>query len=92
MWVNIGDALAANTTLVTRTVVNDTTLLGKHRMNNAPSTGIVGTGKEISSILQFRLYRDGANVLDTYAHKAYLSEMDVHFEIDTIGSKTSTSK
>jgi hypothetical protein len=92
LWVNIGAALQANTTIVSRTVANDTSVAGKHRMNNVPDIGIDGTGKTISSILQYRLYRDGTNSADTYTKKAYLSEFDIHFEIDTVGSRTATTK
>ena len=93
LWVNIGGALQVNTTIVSRTVANDTATLGLHRMNNVPSAGIDGTGKKVSSILQYRFYRDGTDALDTYNGKAFLSEFDIHFEIDTpAGSKTATSK
>jgi len=92
LWVNIGAALQANTTIVSHTVANDTVTAGLHRMNDVPSAGIAGTGKTISSIMQYRLYRDGADSADTYGKKVYLSEFDIHYEIDTIGSKTAMSK
>ena len=92
LWVNIGDALGTDTTIVTRTVANDTVLLGKHRMNNLPTAGIDGTGKLISSILQYRIYRDGTDAADTYTKKAYLSEFDIHCEMDTGGSNTAMTK
>ena len=76
---------------VSRTVANDTTAT-THRMNNIPTAGISGTGKTISSIFQFRLYRDGTDSADTYTGKAYLSEFDIHFEMDSNGSNTATSK
>jgi hypothetical protein len=92
LWVNIGDALQTNTTIVSATVANDTVDFGTHVMADIPSTGIAGTDKRISSIMQYRLYRDGSNVADTYAGKVYLSEFDIHYECDTIGSDTAMIK
>ena len=91
MWINIGDSVTTTTTIVSRTVANDTVAL-THRMNDVPSAGLDGTGKQISSIIQYRLYRDGNDAADTYAKKVYLSEFDVHFQIDTMGSRTTMAK
>ena len=92
LWVNVGASLQANTTITSRTVANNTTMAGMHRMNNVPENGIDGTGKTISSIMQFRLYRDGTDALDTYNGKVFLSEFDIHYEMDTVGSNTAMSK
>ncbi len=48
--------------------------------------------ENVSSILVCRLYRYASDTLDTYAGLAALLEFDLHYEIDTIGSKTETSK
>ena len=55
-------------------------------------TPIVGTGKTISSILVCRLFRDPADVADTYAHDVSLISFDIHIEKDTIGSRGITTK
>lgn len=51
-------------------------------------SGIVG----ISSMLIGRVFRDAAHGNDTYDADAALLEFDVHFEIDTIGSRQATVK
>ncbi len=47
--------------------------------------GLDGLGKKISSILVCRIIRDGAN--DTYGDETGLLSLDIHFQIDTIGSR-----
>ena len=53
---------------------------------------ISGTGKKISSMLVCRLYRDPSDAEDTYEHDAAFLEIDFHYEQDTLGSQTVTSK
>ena len=52
---------------------------------------ISGAGKTISSILICSLKRD-TGVANDYASAAYLVEIDFHYEIDTIGSRTEAAK
>lgn len=54
--------------------------------------GISGAGKTISSILVCRLYRLPADAADTYTGAAGLLSFDFHYEIDSIGSNTATTK
>lgn len=82
-WVNIGGTFG-NTVIITSDDVTDTTAL-KHHYSDFPD--ITGTSKNISSILMCRLFRDISDANDTYAHDAFLLEIDFHFEIDTIGSR-----
>ena len=51
----------------------------------AAVTGSGATG--VSSMLVCRLFRDPAHASDTYGSDAALLEFDVHFEIDTVGSR-----
>lgn len=53
---------------------------------------ISGAGKTISSILVCRLYRLPADAADTYTNAAGLLSFDFHYEIDSIGSNTATTK
>jgi len=82
VWTNIEDAFGT-TSLATLTIANETSTASMHRATDVPTGGLSGTGKKISSILQYRLYRDGSNGNDTYAGKVYMSEFDVHYEVDT---------
>jgi len=52
--------------------------------------GLNGSGKKISSILVCRIIRDGAN--DTYGDETGLLSLDIHFQIDTIGSRLEYEK
>ena len=51
-----------------------------------------GAGKKISSVLVCRLFRDGANVLDTLDSGVYLTEFDFHLELNTVGSRNEWTK
>ncbi|KKN79015.1 hypothetical protein LCGC14_0344910 [marine sediment metagenome] len=57
-------------------------------------SGIVGAGHTISSMLICRLFRDATSTggTDDYDDDAGLIEIDFHYEIDTIGSKTELGK
>jgi hypothetical protein len=68
----------------------DSTDRKHHKAVNA--TGIDGTGKTLSSMIICRLYRDVSDANDTYASDAFLLEIDFHYEIDTVGSRTELTK
>ena len=53
---------------------------------------ISGTGKGSSSMIMCRLFRDGANAADTFEHNAYFMEFDLHYPIDTLGSREIDAK
>jgi len=53
---------------------------------------IDGTGHTISSILNCRLFRDATDISDNYTSNVYLFEFDIHYEIDSIGSRNTLSK
>jgi len=59
-----------------------------------PGTGVTPTVNQngVSSMLICRLYRDGGAAEDTYDDEASLVAFDIHYEIDTIGSRTMYSK
>jgi hypothetical protein len=93
-WSNVG-SIFGNTNIIYANVTfpADATLIAsKHYMTALPT--ISGSGKTISSMLVCRLFRDatGAGATDSYAADAGLLEIDFHFELDTMGSKTETAK
>ena len=56
-------------------------------------SAIDATGKGISSILNFRLWRKGTDAgADKYGQAAALLGFDVHYEVDGFGSDLETSK
>ena len=89
-WTNVGEVEGAVTTVsATATIAaNDTT-----KSNTIFSLGgIVGTGKIISSIFMCRIYRDPADVADTFGSSVWLKSADIHVECDTIGSREILTK
>ena len=54
--------------------------------------GIDGTGKTLSSILSIKLSRIGGALADDYDDDALLKEFDIHYEVDTVGSRAESSK
>lgn len=53
---------------------------------------IDGTGKDINSTLICRVFRDGGDASDTFAHDAFLIDIDFHFICNSIGSKNEHTK
>jgi hypothetical protein len=67
-----------------------------HLHEMTPEATITGTGKGISSMLACRIFR-GSDAQDTWVGTAsgslpLLLEVDFHYEIDTVGSRSSSSK
>jgi hypothetical protein len=92
VWMNIGDTIPGAVTIVSSTY---TTVAGdteKHIMQNIPSaSGISGTGKTMSSCLICRLWRDTSSV-NTWATNISFLEVDFHYQVDSLGSLTTTTK
>lgn len=86
-WVDI-DGTFAEPTIIYTTATDPVTQY-KHRLNSF--TDIAGTGiTGVSSMMLCRVFRDVAN--DNFDGDAALFEIDFHYEIDTMGSKTPTAK
>lgn len=81
-WANI-DGTYGNTTIITITDAADGTAY-KHQL--ADFATVSGTGKEMSSMLMCRVFRDANNAADTYDADAALLEFDIHYQIDSFGS------
>jgi hypothetical protein len=91
-WVNVG-ATFPNTTIIygsTPIPIASPVTAGKHSIT--PLTSISGAGKELSSILVCRVFRDASHAGDTYTSDATLLMIDFHFEEDSFGSNTQYSK
>ncbi len=89
-WVNIEANDASGWTEMSHLVVAVDGAAYKHQMDSFGT--ISGAGKNISSIITFRLSRLGGDAADTYGSPAILKEFDLHYEQDTIGSRTMTTK
>lgn len=55
-------------------------------------SGIIATGKKISSVLICSIWRNSTRAADTYNADAGLISLDFHYEVDTFGSRTEYSK
>lgn len=89
-WANVGSVFGASATAD----MTDTCTGTDHYHEISGSAAISGTGKNISSMLACRLYRDTG---DTWAsgvgaNQPILLEFDLHIEVDTLGSELATSK
>jgi len=89
-WINIGDTDAGFSVLTKGTVITpDSDTVGKHAM--LEWNPISGVGKTLSSMICIYLARinDGD---DTFTGAGNLYEMDIHYQIDAIGSRSELIK
>jgi hypothetical protein len=88
-WANISGTFPAVATIASTAAAAGGTAW-VHKMS--VFAAISGADKTISSMLVCRLFRDGGHASDTYAHDVSLLEFDIHYESDTVGSRTETAK
>lgn len=90
-WTNIDSTGSVAETTVSGTI---TRVANAGIGNNAIlSFGTIsGTGKTISSIFMARIYRNPADVADTFGVSTWLKSADIHYLCDTCGSRTATAK
>lgn len=65
-------------------------VLNKHQL--APFPVISSIGSAVSTMMCWRLSRVGGELADDYAGDARLLEFDLHYQIDTVGSRTEMYK
>lgn len=92
-WANINGAFGAMSTADLSDACDGTD--DKHQMT--PEVTITGTSKNISSMLICNIKRTDTGTDDTWVGTAsgelpMILEIDFHFEMDTVGSKESSSK
>jgi hypothetical protein len=90
-WVDIGEDFAVNTTLSTIDISTGVNTDNMHQAGDITAAGIDGTGHTISSVLLCRIKRVAASG-DNYAGGVAILDFDVHYEIDTVGSREMLSK
>jgi hypothetical protein len=87
-WFNRTNVMSAET------VISVTVAAGgvqyQHIRSDFPI--ISGTGMKIGSRFVWRVYRDPADVADTYTGEAIALDFGIHFEKDTVGSRQITTK
>ncbi len=90
-WADINEDFTANSTLSTIDVETGVDTDNMHRIANVTVAGISGSGHTISSVLLCRIKRVAATG-DDYADGIAILDFDVHYEIDTIGSRQISAK
>jgi hypothetical protein len=88
IWFNRGATAGASATISTVAAAGGTAWVG--HISSFP--GISGVGMEMGSRFSFRIFRDPADGSDTYEHPVALLDIGIHYEVDTIGSRTVGSK
>ncbi len=81
-WTNRGETAAAGVT-----VTSTETTSGTAWHEQTTSFVISGTGKTMGSRFVFSLFRDPSDAADTYAHNAAVTDIGLHYERDTTGSR-----
>lgn len=84
-WTNHGEVEAAGWELAPAAIGSTDGTIGRHLITSFGE--IDGTGKTLSSILTIRISRVGNDALDTYTGLALLKEFDIHYQIDSFGSR-----
>lgn len=92
-WASIDGTFGATTTIASTAKATGATAWA-HRMSvfSAIDGDPGAVNYTISSMLVCRLFRDGNHADDSYAADVSLLEFDIHFESDTVGSRTTSAK
>jgi hypothetical protein len=89
-WANIGSGMPAFSALTSGThVISDANTADLHALTSWPA--VAGTGKTISSMICVYISRTN-NASDTYTGNANLYEIDIHYEVDSFGSREESIK
>jgi hypothetical protein len=88
IWVNRGGTAGASTTIDVTTAAGGTAWVG--HISSFPA--VSGAGMEMGSRFMFRIFRNPADGADTYGFDAVLLDIGVHYERDTVGSRTVAAK
>ena len=87
-WVDVGGTTGPAETISFTQTAGGTAWV--HRFGDFP--GISGTGHHIGSTFMFRVFRNPADSADTYPADAGLFNFGLHYQSDTVGSRTEEAK
>ena len=87
-WTNMGDAVSGSWTNYDLTTNAYPYTSGSIHQLLTGASGISGTGKTMSSILEFKIYRTD----NVYTGDLLSKQFDVHIQIDSLGSTTQSEK
>jgi len=83
-WTNIGGTEPGSWTPLDKLSATDG-IAYKHQLSAFGP--VVGTGKTLSSIITIKISRIGGDGTDTFTGDALLKEFDIHYEMDSLGSR-----
>lgn len=83
-WFNLGDAVPAAWTTITLATTSYTYVSGNLNQVSSSAAVIDGTGKTLSSVMLLKLYRDD----NTTTGDVLAYQLDIQFEMDSLGSRT----
>lgn len=86
-WFNRGTVVPAATTVFVTEAAS-----GVAWQEKTSVITISGVGMTMGSRLVFSLFRDATDATDTYAYNAAVSDMGVHYQRDSFGSRTQGAK
>ena len=89
-WVDIDEDMG-NTTIYSREASTGENNAYRHMLTEFRAAGLDGTGHTLSSVLVCRVLRQAADT-DNYAGDIAILDVDFHYELDTIGSRTASAK
>ena len=91
-WANIDGTFSSSSTYNMDATFTSSTAWKHYLATNTGITPSTGTQDGISTMMICRLYRVGGGTGDTYAANAALIAFDIHYEQNTTGSRTPTTK
>ena len=88
IWLSRTGTIGASTTISVTTAAGGTAWALKR--SDFPT--ISGVGRQIGDRFAFRIFRDPADVADTYGFNAAILDVGIHYEKDTVGSRQIAGK
>jgi hypothetical protein len=91
-WSNVGSTFSQPSIIYGTTPIGAASPVTANLHTITPFGALDATGKNLSSVILCRVFRDGDNSGDTFNHDAFLLMIDFHFEEDSFGSRTEYTK
>ena len=86
-WLAVGEIVGNTTTITTTDIIPPVPNYGakQHYISEFPASDPIGRG--VNAVLLCRLYRDATATADDYTGVAYLANVDIHVQIDKMGTR-----
>lgn len=94
-WANIGESFPANSIIVTAKdhyPADANVVAGKHYITSFTAITPGATQGKVSTMLVCRLFRKSGDGDDNYEQDAGILQFDIHYQIDTMGSRKELEK